>query len=1316
MTSPPSGQTFGRYRLLEQIGRGGMAEVFKAKSFGVEGFEKLLVIKRIVPRLAAHQEFVEMFVQEAKLAVSLSHANIVQVFDLGRIEDPAGGPPNYFIAMEYVAGVDLASVLAHWQAAKDPLPIGLALYVAQEVSKALDHAHRRLGEDGKDAAVVHRDISPQNILLSWDGDVKVTDFGIAKAVDTITRDEEDAELEASRATGKISFMSPEQARSERTDARSDLFSLGAVLYEMIGGSNPFRAPTLSETIRRISAGEYPPLHLVRADTPEALEAIVNRLLRASPGDRFASAAELHEQLVGFSYTSGDRYGAHDLASLLAPLRQATVEQVELEATSVLDEPEKATEMTPVEIPHASTPPPPVSQPESGERREVSALVLSFGGELASEAPRKLLRRVRDLLDRHGAWLEKHSAHQVVAIFGLGDTDGRDAEAAVRAALALVRERRHGVLPSAGVHSGPISVDDGGIPVHDERMASLLATAQSLARATEGQVALSPVAGRLVRRSFVTEPLATSGRAVADGGLVVRRALSSEVPRSRFVGRTAELKRLGQILASATRDKPQIVVVRGETGMGKSRLLAEARRRLELGHYAVAYYSASCPLNGASMPWSGLRAMLHVLCGTQPDDDPRRILEVAPRLRALGLRDDQSSAVLNLLGARIKGPDSDQRALLRASFERMVHSLSRDNLHCFAWDDAQAIDRETLEAVLRVLRRQRKQPPESAQGATLRPGPPLRAVFILTQRGEVPPALAKWEDVHVVELDELAEEETIKLIETQLGARSIPPSLLTYVRSCAGGHPLFVEELLRELGDSGVVQVLNGSVQLADDAKMRAPRTLRTLVADRVSRLQQRERKVLQGIAILGEPCSTPVLGSVVEQSLQNLDRHLTVLENKALVRRTGPTQVRFASPLYQEIVLDAMAAASRQELHARAAQSYIQAEEIDSTDAAERIAEHLIGCGDRAGAVTYFWRGAEDKLPVDQLEAALRSMLRGLELTEPSQYEAEQLLDWLDKVAHTVSQVRKAAGLREGLSPLLREIDARGDPRQRALAHIRVATALGSINLFEEAYEALEPAAADLVGDPELARESLKAEIQLAARQGLFSRAVKAGERLEEMGDIQDADALLMLALARAMSGEGDAALELLSRVDALGEPTDALEAVVRLKHRTLIHFQQRRYEEAARAATELTSLARAAGLRFDAAAALHNLGDIYDRLGDHPRAYSAFVDSLELTRQLEHERLTNLNQMHLCLLDGLRSPEGAEERLKSHLRYADGHGYVWDVLEGRFMLARLAAARGAHQRARKLLVQVTEMAEEHGQHLIRSDASELLRKLEGDD
>ncbi|MGH7272452.1 MAG: serine/threonine-protein kinase, partial [Polyangiaceae bacterium] len=229
---------FGRYRLLERLGQGGMAEVYRAKSYGVEGFEKILVIKLILPEFARSPDFVAMFIHEAKLAVRLSHPNIVQVFDLGKApsEPSDGGEPRdvYYMAMEHVHGLDLALVLAPSRRQEIPLPIPMGVFVAAEVAKGLDHAHRRRDEQMRPLGIVHRDVSPQNVLVSFEGEVKVTDFGIAKARGTLVSLDGSATSEApAELKGKFSYMSPEHVAGEPVDGRSDLFSLATVLYELV---------------------------------------------------------------------------------------------------------------------------------------------------------------------------------------------------------------------------------------------------------------------------------------------------------------------------------------------------------------------------------------------------------------------------------------------------------------------------------------------------------------------------------------------------------------------------------------------------------------------------------------------------------------------------------------------------------------------------------------------------------------------------------------------------------------------------------------------------------------------------------------------------------------------------------------------------------------------------------------------------------------------------------------------------------------------------------------------------------------------------
>jgi tRNA A-37 threonylcarbamoyl transferase component Bud32 len=294
----PPRTTLDRYELVERIAVGGMAEVFRAKAFGAHGFEKLLAIKRILPDLARDPEFESRFIAEAKLAVALSHANIVQVLDFGRF----GG--TLYIAMELVDGPDLAALLRSLSERGQRVPVSAALHIAMEMAKGIDFAHRH--------GVVHRDVSPSNILLTRSGEVKIADFGIAQAAEAAP-----ASSSVRRIMGKWRYMSPEQARGEKLDPRSDLFSLGAVLYELFTGKKLFPGDEIEDVVRNVRDMPIPPPSTVRSDLPEALDAVLARCLERDPGRRWGSAGELHRALLELSYARSLVVTAADVAELIA---------------------------------------------------------------------------------------------------------------------------------------------------------------------------------------------------------------------------------------------------------------------------------------------------------------------------------------------------------------------------------------------------------------------------------------------------------------------------------------------------------------------------------------------------------------------------------------------------------------------------------------------------------------------------------------------------------------------------------------------------------------------------------------------------------------------------------------------------------------------------------------------------------------------------------------------------------------------------------------------------------------------------------------
>jgi serine/threonine protein kinase len=292
---------FGKYYLLERINVGGMAEVFRAKAFGVEGFERLVAVKRILPNIAEDKEFIRMFVDEAKLSVQLNHANIAQIFDLGVVDGA------YYIALEHVHGRDLRGIFDRCRAGGEPMPVAQACFVVMKICEGLDYAHNKRDQGGRELQLVHRDVSPQNILVSFEGEVKLIDFGIAKAAG------KGSKTQAGILKGKFGYMSPEQVRGLPIDRRSDVFSCGIVLYELLTGERLFVGESDFSTLEKVRNVEILPPSTYNRKIPDELERIVLKALAKDVDDRYQNAIDLHDELQAFVYTAGEFYSRKDLA-------------------------------------------------------------------------------------------------------------------------------------------------------------------------------------------------------------------------------------------------------------------------------------------------------------------------------------------------------------------------------------------------------------------------------------------------------------------------------------------------------------------------------------------------------------------------------------------------------------------------------------------------------------------------------------------------------------------------------------------------------------------------------------------------------------------------------------------------------------------------------------------------------------------------------------------------------------------------------------------------------------------------------------------
>jgi serine/threonine protein kinase len=375
-TPPFHPHVFGKFYLLQKVATGGMAEIFRAKASGAGGFEKELAVKRILPSLSRDQNFVRMLVNEAKLTVSLTHPTIAQVYELGEI----GGV--YFISMEYVEGATLHDLLHTSRAAGRPLTIEQSIYLCLEILRGLDFAHRKTDNTGRPLGVVHCDVSPDNAMVTWDGGVKLLDFGIARAAQTALSNYREGTL-----MGKLNYLAPEQAEGAHFDHRVDIFAVGVMLYELLVGVHPFGRVKTVEELRASRRKEPLPPSRVKPELPRVLDSLLLRALALKPDDRFPNAKEMADALVDLLFPTPTLAIAEHLSATMRELYRERIErQRRLRASDALtikvlvnarqQETLESTRPT-VELPS----PPPVAPPrreDEGTHIYVSAFDLGIG--------------------------------------------------------------------------------------------------------------------------------------------------------------------------------------------------------------------------------------------------------------------------------------------------------------------------------------------------------------------------------------------------------------------------------------------------------------------------------------------------------------------------------------------------------------------------------------------------------------------------------------------------------------------------------------------------------------------------------------------------------------------------------------------------------------------------------------------------------------------------------------------------------------------------------------------------------------------------
>jgi serine/threonine protein kinase/tetratricopeptide (TPR) repeat protein len=1287
---------FGRYQLLERIARGGMAEVFKAKSYGVEGFEKVVVLKRILPELAQNQSFVDMFLHEARLSVALSHANIVQVFDLGREED------TYFIAMEYVLGADLAQSLRRCRRDGREVPVEVAVLIACEVARALDYAHRRKDARGRNLGIVHRDISPQNILLSREGEVKVTDFGIAKAASTVEA--------GGTVRGKYAYMPPEQARGEEVDARADIYSLGVTLFELLAGENPFApstafAPDPKQVLERVIEGRATSLRSLRAEVPDELLRVVETSMAPDPADRYSNAAKVYEDLTAFLYTLGRRVGANDLAEWLRSTQDEPAAAVDFKKIrDAFVDPDEDVELLEVDDDEPATARPPLRS--HAERRDVTVLSLHAARSRGSgPVPERVLDGAATLATRRGGRELSRAPGRVRFVFGVDAPDGRDTETAASVSLRVIAEAPEGMVFGAGFCSARIEVDGEGRPVHDDRLAESVAAADQLAEA---------VPGAALGDSSTEGVLGERFEILSLGHLDALQLVGRKDPgRQRVVGRRAEFRRFGEMLATAANEGLLTVTVVGEAGIGKTRYLEEVQYRLRRMNHPVTWYSATCLSYGREVPLQGLQGMLRALLGIEDGDGEATMREKARRVRELGLTPEEMLAVgvvLGIVSATMESLESASRPL-RTALQKIVTRLSEDRITVFCWDGAEHLDDLSATLLADVI--------EGASKA--------RALIVTARR---PGRSFPWEaaaNAQQVLLEPMSEDELRQLLGLALSTElAAPVDLVDDLAARSGANPFAFIELVKALREAGALSVTPDAIVYRHDrVPAELPRTLRGLTASRIARLPPAERRVLQVASVIGPRLATEQLLGAAEMPDGLVEEVLVSLVAQDLLERTGPREYRFRSEMLCEVLYDGLPGEVRQRLHATVAAVTEQLLPDRVDEFAERLASHYDLAGDRPRAVDCWMRAARRQLREHAPDASVQSFARAIDLALAGSEPDPALVLSLYIALGDASLAARSTDL---AFERLKLGIAFAEERKERTAIARLVLVQG--RLFARRQQVVEAirhleralALAELSGDKAIRAMVVSALGSMHADRGEFGRAQRylqdAARMASELGLVtEQLRALASSARCQAASGDAVAARASLTEIDALctQEAVDRRLLVEVARTRAEVLLRLRDLGPAVVSAQVAVDLAREVDRALGLCAASMVLGEAEWRNGDAPRGYAAFTEARGIAVARGYVRLAARADGYLAFLEASR--EGAERdapraRLEQALATLDAQGFPADGIEARWLLGHLALTEGQPDKARRYLREALTKAGTTDNRVLLEECEAALREV----
>ncbi len=1292
MTTLPA--AFGKYELLEAIGSGGMADVYLARSFGVAGFEKRLVLKCIKPQHARDPRFVASFIHEAKIGVSLNHPNIVSVYELGKVGE------TWFISMEHLQGRDLNKVSRALRAQDRRMDPAMAVRVVAEVARGLAFAHAAGGPDR--VAVVHRDVSPHNVFLTFTGEVKLVDFGIARLLGEVASAEE---APHPVGAGKFAYMSPEQVSGRAVDARTDIFSAGIVLWELIVGERLFQADDPEEKLRRVREAVVPHPSDRGVGIDEALWVILKRALSRDPDRRHETAALFEEDLRGWLYALPERPGRAAIASLVGDLfpedRAALASGVDLKRLADDLARIGAAEAAPTSASGTGeTPAAGGVRASDDENKQVVVLVIDIDGftdvSLQAEPERlftrhlQLLRWLRRVVDEHGGTIQRVHDDQAFVLFGLPRTRSDDVVRAADCAVALLRRLPEvhdvgvQVQLAMGLHVGEVTVGHAGRKARIVARGDTMRLARRLSElADHQQILASEALSRMIGDRFALTPgpplRGRGGKAPGTSSVISGRRAESATHRGPWIRRGNELELIREALARLEGEQGAALLLHGDVGSGKSRLMREFAEVAKRGRIPI-YAARASPF---APPGTVVRTLVLALLGLAPDADADSIARHTPRLRQLTLSTRDVEALEVLTGVRQGRLDAvDAWIVLRRAIAAAATSPTVVLL-----EDAHHLPARELPALALLVER-------LAQA---------RVMVLLTATGAVPTPLADIQQVHLGPLPAAAQ---ARLISARLDARVVAPELLDRIAASCEGNPLYIGEMLTFLVERSLVEVVEGEARLVGDPGTAFPDTLAALIAARIDELDPASKGALQVAAVLGGQFTLQQLGEVI--GLDDPEALVAELSSRALVRPSeGRDAFALASDLVRDTVLRGVLGVQRRDYHRLVAAAMERNLDGFDLERREALALHCGRAGRLLDAARYSEAAGRAHELAGELALAQAAYRTGISWLENPDALAE---DWSERV-----QIEATLRLRLGTAS--KQIGDRRAGERSLLLSLEVAEEAGLGWVEVQAHLELgglhhlngKPARA--LAHLQAAWERLRTQndhgMDLLVLDRLTAVCVDAGREADALrwsqlrldraeSAAERADAGLALANVHAHAGRLDDARRVLDQARLEAAESDDPRVVGRVLGQVgLVHLWA---DDVDAAITVLREAVRATDDLGAAPAPGHDhrwLGDAHVLRGDTTRAVASFERGRELADEAGWQEGVMLHDLHLAFLTALRGEDsGAGARLAETVAAAEAQGHAEAAATGTWLAGRLAMLAGRFDEADATLMRAAESAQ----------------------